>query len=147
MKKLSLVCVKMLVSVYIYSQQTPASIEVKGTVYFVPTVYTYSTQIVISQDFLYDYYNGDVRSLDEIKQEYFQKMAAEGIDPKGFKEDKLSYLSLGYKKGGTLLIIDTNKKKDIETIIGNTIPGARVNGTYVKVVYQIKKPRNLLQKL
>ena len=142
MKKLYLIWINILMSVCIYAQQTPASIEVKGTVYFVPTTFTYSTQIVMSQDYLSDYYN-QIRSLDEIKQEYFQKIAVEGIDPKGFKEDKLSYLSLGYKKEGTFLVFDTNSKEIIQKLFSNTIAGVRVNSIYVETNLTTEKVQEL----
>lgn len=143
MKKLVLVGLLLPIVSFTYAQQiASASIEVTGTAYFVPTEFVYTTQVVLSQDFLYDYYRKE-QSLAEIKATYFQKIAAAGIDPKEFEENTMGYLSLGYKKDGVLLLFDTTSKTVIEKILANITPGARVSTTYVETRLTITKMQEL----
>ena len=134
MKKLTILCVTLMISISTYAQDNiPSTIEVSGTTYFVPANFTYIAEIVVSRDFLYDYYNQN-RSLASVQEEYFQQITSLGIDTKEFKEDKIGYLTRGYTKEGVLFTFSTTSIKTLEKVISVTTPGARISRTIISAI-------------
>ena len=74
----------------------PSTIEVVGTTCFQPDHLIYDVQVMISLEGL----EQDDIPLADLQDQYFRRITSLGIDKKEFKEDKLAYLALSYKKRG-----------------------------------------------
>ena len=142
MKKLSILCVALMITVSTHAQDNiPSTIEVLSTIYFKPG-FTYSVQVIISRDFMYDYYS-QTKSLASVQEEYFQQITSLGMDIEAFKEDKIGYLTLGYTKEGTMFTFSTNSSKTLEKVLSVATPGCRVTRSMVSASVFPEKVREL----
>ena len=143
MKKLTTLCVALMITISTHAQDNiPSTIEVSGTTYFMPANFTYSIELIISREFLYDHYNQS-RSLAAVQEEYFQQITSLGIDTTEFKEDKIRYLTLGYTRDareGMLFTFSTTSIKTLEKVLSVMTPGSRISST---MVYAILSPEEI----
>ena len=100
----------------------PSTIEVVGTTCFQPDNLIYDVQIMISLEGL----EQDDIPLADLQDQYFRRITSLGIDKKEFKEDKLAYLALSYKKKGTLFLFDTTSKETFEQVLSVRTAASRL---------------------
>ena len=100
----------------------PSTIEVVGTTCFQPDNLIYDVQVMISLEGL----EQDDIPLADLQDQYFRRITSLGIDKKEFKEDKLAYLALSYKKKGTLFLFDTTSKETFEQVLSVRTAASRL---------------------
>ncbi|MCG8322142.1 MAG: SIMPL domain-containing protein [Cytophagales bacterium] len=100
----------------------PSTIEVVGTTCFQPDHLIYDVQVMISLEGL----EQDDIPLADLQDQYFRRITSLGIDKKEFKEDKLAYLALSYKKKGTLFLFDTTSRETFEQVLSVRTAASRL---------------------
>ena len=146
MKKLSILCVALMITVSAHAQDNiPPTIEVSSTTYFVPANFTYSIDLVISREFLYHQYHQS-RSLASVQEAYFQQITSLGIDKKEFKEDKIRYLTLDYLRDtreGMLFTFSTTSVKTLEKVLSVKSRGSRISSAIASAILSPEEIREV----
>ena len=117
----------------------PSTIEVVGTTCFKPDNLIYDVQVMISLEGL----DQDDIPLADLQDQYFRRITSLGIDKKEFKEDKLAYLALSYKKKGTLFLFDTTSKETFEQVLSVKTSASGLRSVTASVILSPEKSREL----
>jgi len=123
MKKLVLYIALIAISITANAQQNKSYIEVTGIVEYDKTVDKYIVKTIISQDLDY---NNNCENIEELKSNYFKKLSSVNFDASKLKEDSLGYLTFGYKKEGTLLILETKSKDEFMKFLTVSSTGMQI---------------------
>ncbi|MDF2514814.1 MAG: hypothetical protein K0R59_110 [Sphingobacterium sp.] len=101
-----------IVTVYsVYGQNTEKPfIEVRGIAKIERSIKSYILDIVITEELAYA---EEKKPVEQIKNVFFEKVKAAGIDINRFKEDKLTYALTQYGGGGSLYSFETTDPEDI----------------------------------
>lgn len=95
----------------VYGQTTEKPfIEVRGMAKIERTIKSYMLEIVITEELAYA---EEKKPLEQIKNVFFEKAKAAGLEVSRFKEDKLTYALTQYGAGGSLYNYETNDPNDI----------------------------------
>ncbi|WP_298506126.1 SIMPL domain-containing protein [uncultured Maribacter sp.] len=97
-----------------FSQQNKNSINVTG-VHTIKTNPTYTASMIVSLNNVY--YDSQTMSLDEIKSNYINKLAKEGIPNSSLKENQLQYDLMGYEKNGVFLEFKSNSVAEMQKFL------------------------------
>lgn len=106
------------------------TISVYGVAEKTTQTITYKTDVTLTLDNSY-YTDDPYNSLDELLVKYYEKVDELNIDKSKFTEDKLAYVSSGYRKDGVVLRFETNDKAEILKL--TSIRMAQVMPAYVQV--------------
>ncbi|WP_394975825.1 SIMPL domain-containing protein [uncultured Croceitalea sp.] len=132
MKKLVIVLV-LLCSFWSTAQQRDVknnTISVSGRALVERTITLYRAKVSLNMEQLY-YSDPTCKSLDDLKEKYFKDLKTNGIDPSEFVEKKMEFLTYGYQREGTVLVLETSSKDKIEKL-------AKVKMTGITIQYQVK---------
>ena len=117
----------------------PSTIEVVGTTCFKPDNLIYDVQVMISLEGL----DQDDIPLADLQDQYFRRITSLGIDKKEFKEDKLAYLALSYKKKGTLFLFDTTSKETFEQVLSVRTAASRLVLVSISAILSLEESEEL----
>lgn len=117
----------------------PSTIEVVGTTCFQPDHLIYDVQVMISLEGL----EQDDIPLADLQDQYFRRITSLGIDKKEFKEDKLAYLALSYKKKGTLFLFDTTSKETFEQVLSVRTAASRLVLVSISAILSLEESEEL----
>ncbi|HBK71893.1 MAG TPA: hypothetical protein DDZ39_09610 [Flavobacteriaceae bacterium] len=118
------------------------TIEINTSVDFKREIISYRAKIIISLDQI-SYGNSECNTFEDLKQRYFTKLEAKGIDTNKFKENKLEYLGMYYQKEGTIYTYETSSKEEISKMMS-----VRINGvTNSSLEYQLRLDDQVYDKL
>jgi len=123
MKKLILLIAFLAISVTTFAQQDKSYIEATGVTKYKRTVEKYIAKTIISKDLDY---NNNCETIAELKSNYFKKLMTANFDTSKLKEDKMGYLTFGYKKEGMLLVLETSSKEEFMNFIIVNATGTQV---------------------
>ena len=117
----------------------PSTIEVVGTTCFQPDHLIYDVQVMISLEGL----EQDDIPLADLQDQYFRRITSLGIDKKEFKEDKLAYLALSYKKKGTLFLFDTTSRETFEQVLSVRTAASRLVLVSISAILSLEESEEL----
>jgi len=140
MKKLVLYIAFIAISISTFAQQNESYIDVTGNVEYDKTVEKYIVKTIISQDLDYD---NNCESIEELKSNYFKKLGNANFDTKKLKQDQLAYMTFGYKKEGTLLILETKSKDEFMNFLTVNSTGMQIYNRDVVYKLSSKEVTNL----
>ncbi|MBE8714412.1 hypothetical protein [Sphingobacterium hungaricum] len=109
---LFLFCLASICTAFAQSATKPF-IEVRGMAKLERSIKSYKLDIVINQD---QSYTDNKRTLDEVRNGFFEKAKSVGIDPTRFKEDKIAYVLTQYGAGGSYYTFETTKPEELIAI-------------------------------
>lgn len=117
-----------------------STIEVVGDTCFTPDNLVYYVEVMISMRLMHD---PDPPPLADLLDQYFQRITSLGIDKKEFKEDKLAYLALSYKKKGTLFLFDTTSKETFEQVLSVRTAASRLVLVSISAILSLEESEEL----
>ena len=117
------------------AQTIPNTLSVSGSVKVERKVTQYKAKVLLNMDQVL-YSNPEYKTLDDLKNAYFNMLRTKSFDTSKFKEDELSYLTYGYQKEGTVYFYETTNPQDIKTLSFNRINGITV---YIQVKAEVEE--------
>ncbi|MEM7485352.1 MAG: SIMPL domain-containing protein [Bacteroidota bacterium] len=120
------------------------TVSVSGKVLVDNASKSYKAKVVLNMDQV-RYSNPDCKTLEELKEKFFEKLKAKGFEPTSFKENKMEFIAYGYQSDGTVFDFETS---DFEKVMALT----KVRMTGITTTFQYKSTvseamhKSLLQK-
>lgn len=135
MKQLCMFTCAMMLSATLFAQETV--IEVQGTAEYQREVERYQAEITVSPLIYYSYDQQDKPSLDELTEQFFERMKGIGFDRSRFKPaEKPKYYSSAQEEESIILQFDTSSEAELSKLVNIK----RLNGIYVSGGQTYYKP-------
>jgi len=132
MKKSILTLLVVVFTTQLFAQNKQHFIEVSGETAYEKVIEKYMIDVTVSEALVYDSYNNDTPDFEEIKDRYFDKLTAAGINTNELKEDKLGYLSGSYRKKGMLYHYETTNKDVFLSFLEIRAKGTQIQSKKVR---------------
>lgn len=130
MKKILFFALAALITISVKAQSVDKkqkSVTVSGSSVIKRELVAHKAKVTLNMDQAY-YSNPECKTLDELKDMYFEKAQKNGLDVSKFKENKLEFMTYGYQKDGTVLSFESTTKEDIEKL--SAVKMAGITYTY-----------------
>lgn len=112
-------------------KENQRTVSVSGTAPLEKTTDQYRIKATLSMDQVY-YADTRLENLAQLKKQYFNALAEEGVDVSKFTEKEVEYFSLGYQRDGTILYYETTSKETAMKLIKTNMQG-------VQLQFQVKQ--------
>ncbi|MBS9462640.1 SIMPL domain-containing protein [Flagellimonas sp. 389] len=132
MKKIILI-VMVLITLVVRSQNSTDqrnTVSVSGRALVDNASKSYKAKVVLNMDQV-RYSNPDCKTLEELKEKFFEKLKANGFELTSFRENKMEFIAYGYQSDGTVFDFETS---DFEKVMALT----KVRMTGVTTTFQYK---------